>query len=88
VVDLGSGTGQFALAVASSCRRVVAVDPSRDADRPDFHYEFYNRSPMRHPQPRTLAVIEPVCPVALPCHRQHDLAQSARASRDDSPPSS
>jgi ubiquinone/menaquinone biosynthesis C-methylase UbiE len=28
VVDLGSGTGQFALAVASSCRRVVAVDPS------------------------------------------------------------
>jgi ubiquinone/menaquinone biosynthesis C-methylase UbiE len=28
VVDLGSGTGQFALTVASSCRRVVAVDPS------------------------------------------------------------
>jgi SAM-dependent methyltransferase len=28
VVDLGSGTGQFALAVASVCRRVVAVDPS------------------------------------------------------------
>jgi SAM-dependent methyltransferase len=28
VVDLGSGTGQFALAVAPSCRRVVAVDPS------------------------------------------------------------
>ena len=28
VVDLGSGTGQFALAVARRCRRVVAVDPS------------------------------------------------------------
>lgn len=28
VVDLGSGTGQFAVAVAPSCRRVVAVDPS------------------------------------------------------------
>ena len=28
VVDLGSGTGQFALAVAPICRRVVAVDPS------------------------------------------------------------
>lgn len=29
VVDLGSGTGQFALAVAPACRRVIAVDPSR-----------------------------------------------------------
>ena len=28
VVDLGCGTGQFALAVASECRRVVAVDVS------------------------------------------------------------
>jgi SAM-dependent methyltransferase len=28
VVDLGSGTGQFALTVAPACRRVVAVDPS------------------------------------------------------------
>jgi SAM-dependent methyltransferase len=28
VVDLGCGTGQFALAVASLCRRVVAVDVS------------------------------------------------------------
>jgi SAM-dependent methyltransferase len=28
VVDLGSGTGQFALAVAPLCRRVVAVDVS------------------------------------------------------------
>jgi ubiquinone/menaquinone biosynthesis C-methylase UbiE len=28
VVDLGSGTGQFALAAAPVCRRVVAVDPS------------------------------------------------------------
>jgi SAM-dependent methyltransferase len=28
VVDLGSGTGQFALSVAPLCRRVVAVDPS------------------------------------------------------------
>ncbi len=28
VVDLGSGTGQFALAVATTCRRVVAVDVS------------------------------------------------------------
>jgi SAM-dependent methyltransferase len=28
VVDLGSGTGQFALAVAPTCRRVVAVDVS------------------------------------------------------------
>jgi ubiquinone/menaquinone biosynthesis C-methylase UbiE len=28
VVDLGTGTGQFALAVAPVCRRVVAVDPS------------------------------------------------------------
>lgn len=28
VVDLGTGTGQFALAVASVCGRVVAVDPS------------------------------------------------------------
>jgi len=28
VVDLGTGTGQFALAVASVCARVVAVDPS------------------------------------------------------------
>ena len=28
VVDLGAGTGQFALAVAPVCRRVVAVDPS------------------------------------------------------------
>ena len=28
VVDLGSGTGQFALTVAPMCRRVVAVDPS------------------------------------------------------------
>jgi SAM-dependent methyltransferase len=28
VVDLGSGTGQFALAVAAVCGRVVAVDPS------------------------------------------------------------
>ena len=28
VVDLGAGTGQFALAIAPSCRRVVAVDPS------------------------------------------------------------
>jgi ubiquinone/menaquinone biosynthesis C-methylase UbiE len=28
VVDLGSGTGQFTLTVAKSCRRVVAVDPS------------------------------------------------------------
>jgi SAM-dependent methyltransferase len=28
VVDLGSGTGQFALEVAPQCRRVVAVDPS------------------------------------------------------------
>jgi SAM-dependent methyltransferase len=28
VVDLGCGTGQFALAVARSCRRVVAVDVS------------------------------------------------------------
>lgn len=33
VVDLGCGTGQFALTVASECRRVVAVDvsaPMRD----------------------------------------------------------
>jgi ubiquinone/menaquinone biosynthesis C-methylase UbiE len=28
VIDLGSGTGQFALTVAPMCRRVVAVDPS------------------------------------------------------------
>jgi ubiquinone/menaquinone biosynthesis C-methylase UbiE len=28
VVDLGAGTGQFALAAAEVCRRVVAVDPS------------------------------------------------------------
>lgn len=28
VVDVGSGTGQFALTVAPMCRRVVAVDPS------------------------------------------------------------
>jgi SAM-dependent methyltransferase len=28
VVDLGAGTGQFALSVAPRCRRVVAVDPS------------------------------------------------------------
>lgn len=28
VVDLGAGTGQFALAVARACRRVVAVDVS------------------------------------------------------------
>jgi len=28
VVDLGSGTGQFALAVATTCQRVVAVDVS------------------------------------------------------------
>lgn len=28
VVDLGSGTGQFALTVAPVCQRVVAVDPS------------------------------------------------------------
>lgn len=28
VIDLGAGTGQFALAVASLCKRVVAVDPS------------------------------------------------------------
>ena len=28
VVDLGAGTGQFALAAAQVCRRVVAVDPS------------------------------------------------------------
>jgi len=28
VIDLGTGTGQFALAVASVCGRVVAVDPS------------------------------------------------------------
>lgn len=28
VVDLGTGTGQFALAAAEVCRRVVAVDPS------------------------------------------------------------
>jgi len=28
VVDLGTGTGQFALTVAPTCRRVVAVDPS------------------------------------------------------------
>lgn len=28
VVDLGAGTGVFACAVAASCRRVVAVDPS------------------------------------------------------------
>src|SRR5258708_21325634 len=28
VVDLGCGTGQFALAVAPECRRVVAVDVS------------------------------------------------------------
>jgi ubiquinone/menaquinone biosynthesis C-methylase UbiE len=28
VVDLGAGTGQFALAVSPTCRRVVAVDPS------------------------------------------------------------
>jgi ubiquinone/menaquinone biosynthesis C-methylase UbiE len=28
VVDLGTGTGQFALAVAGVCGRVVAVDPS------------------------------------------------------------
>ncbi|MGH9277807.1 MAG: class I SAM-dependent methyltransferase [Acidimicrobiales bacterium] len=28
VVDLGAGTGQFALAVAATCRRVVAVDVS------------------------------------------------------------
>ena len=28
VVDLGSGTGQFALAVAPVCRRVIAVEPS------------------------------------------------------------
>jgi SAM-dependent methyltransferase len=28
VVDLGTGTGQFALTVAPICRRVVAVDPS------------------------------------------------------------
>jgi ubiquinone/menaquinone biosynthesis C-methylase UbiE len=28
VVDLGAGTGQFALAAADVCRRVVAVDPS------------------------------------------------------------
>ena len=29
VIDLGCGTGQFALAAASLCRRVVAVDVSR-----------------------------------------------------------
>lgn len=28
VVDLGAGTGQFTLAAAPACRRVVAVDPS------------------------------------------------------------
>ncbi len=28
VVDLGAGTGQFALAAAEVCRRVIAVDPS------------------------------------------------------------
>ena len=28
VIDLGAGTGQFALAVASSCARVIAVDVS------------------------------------------------------------
>src|SRR5690242_16637706 len=28
VVDLGAGTGQFALEASSACRRVVAVDPS------------------------------------------------------------
>ncbi|MEX1022777.1 MAG: class I SAM-dependent methyltransferase [Dehalococcoidia bacterium] len=28
LVDLGAGTGQFALAAAEVCRRVVAVDPS------------------------------------------------------------
>ena len=28
VVDLGTGTGQFALTVSPTCRRVVAVDPS------------------------------------------------------------
>jgi ubiquinone/menaquinone biosynthesis C-methylase UbiE len=28
VVDMGSGTGQLALTVAATCRRVVAVDPS------------------------------------------------------------
>jgi len=28
IVDLGSGTGQFALAVATTCQRVVAVDVS------------------------------------------------------------
>jgi ubiquinone/menaquinone biosynthesis C-methylase UbiE len=28
VVDIGAGTGQFALAVAPACRRVVAVDVS------------------------------------------------------------
>ncbi len=28
VIDLGSGTGQFALAVATTCQRVVAVDVS------------------------------------------------------------
>ncbi len=28
VIDLGAGTGQFALAVASACARVVAVDVS------------------------------------------------------------
>ena len=28
VVDIGAGTGQFALAAAEVCRRVVAVDPS------------------------------------------------------------
>ncbi len=29
VVDIGAGTGQFALAAAPACRRVVAVDVSR-----------------------------------------------------------
>jgi ubiquinone/menaquinone biosynthesis C-methylase UbiE len=28
VVDLGAGTGQFALAAAEVCKRVIAVDPS------------------------------------------------------------